>query len=237
MPKKTPVYIRIHNDIRNRIESHKWEVGDKIPSERDLAIDFGVSRMTVRQAVQSLVEEGILERKVGSGTFVSREKVKEKMSGIQGFTDTILQQGRVPSSKVMAYHVKPASSSESDKLQIKEGAEVLKMERIRFADDIPICYEVASIPLAIIKNLNKKQITQSLYHTLKNEKNISIKRAEQTVSAMLASESTAELLDLKKGEAILRLRQVSFDQMNQPIEYVRTQYAGNRFEFYLEAKK
>ncbi len=74
----SPVYIQIHNEIKKAIEAGKWSVGDRIPSERELAVQFNVSRMTLRQAIQTLVEEGILERFVGSGTFVANQKVQEK---------------------------------------------------------------------------------------------------------------------------------------------------------------
>jgi len=234
MEKRTPIYIQIHNQLRTMIQEGHWKVGDRIPSERDLAVQFDVSRMTVRQAVQTLVEEGVLERRVGAGTFVSAEKVQEKMSTFQSFTDIISQQGQVPSSKVVSYHVKPASNSEADKLQLEKNAKVLQMERIRYADDTPICLEVASIPYNMVSSLSKDQITQSLYRTLENEKGISLLRAEQTVSATLASERVAELLDIKRGEAILLLRQVSYSKEDVPFEYVRTQYAGERYEFYLE---
>ena len=100
-----PVYIQIHNAIRADIEAGKWRVGDRIPSERDLAVTFKVSRMTLRQAIQTLVDEGILERRVGSGTYVANQKVQEKMSGVTSFTDLMQAQGKVPSSKTVSYHV------------------------------------------------------------------------------------------------------------------------------------
>ena len=84
----SPIYIRIHNDLKESIEKGKWQVGDRIPAERELAEKYGVSRMTLRQAVQTLVDEGILERRVGSGTFVARKKVQEKMSGTTSFYAT-----------------------------------------------------------------------------------------------------------------------------------------------------
>ena len=84
----SPRYIKIHNEIKQMIEAGKWRVGDRIPSERVLALEFDVSRMTLRQAVQTLVDEGILERHVGSGTYVSRQRVQEKMSsGVTSFTE------------------------------------------------------------------------------------------------------------------------------------------------------
>lgn len=234
MGANTPVYIQIHNQIRDEIEKGKWTVGDRIPSERELATQFSVSRMTLRQAVQTLVDEGILERKIGSGTFVASKKVQEKMIGIESFTDIMLSQGRKPTSKTISYHVKPASTSEAEKLQLDESQMVLRMERIRYADGVPICFEVATIPYIFIDGLSKSAVTRSLYKSLEEEKGFVIGRAEQTVSAMLASERISDYLAIKRSDAILRLKQISYFADGQPFEYVRTQYVGNRFEFYLE---
>lgn len=126
-----PVYIQIHNAIRADIEAGKWRVGDRIPSERDLAVTFKVSRMTLRQAIQTLVDEGILERRVGSGTYVANQKVQEKMSGVTSFTDLMQAQGKVPSSKTVSYHVAQPTSSEVEKLKLAPAEQVLRMERIR----------------------------------------------------------------------------------------------------------
>lgn len=229
----SPVYIQIHNQIKKDIEAGKWKIGEKIPSERELAENFSVSRMTLRQAIQTLVDEGILERKIGSGTFVARKKVQEKMSGITSFTEITEAQGKVPTSKTVSYLITIPSLSESEKLNLDDNQKVLRMERIRFADDVPICFEVATVPLELVKDYDKTQITLSLYRTLE-ENGLIIGHAQQTVSAMLASERIADFLQLKKGDAILRLRQVSFLQDGSPFEYVRTQYAGDRYEFYLE---
>ena len=234
MGKETPIYIQIHNQMRKDIENGIWKVGDRIPSERDLAVQFKVSRMTLRQAVQTLVDEGILERKVGSGTYVSSKKVQEIMVGIASFTDIMLSQGRTPTSKTISYHVKPASVSEAENLKLAEETMVLRMERIRYADDIPICFEVATIPFNLVENLSKQEITRSLYRALEEEKGLHVGHAEQTISAMLASEKIADYLAIKRGQAILRLKQISYSKTGLPFEYVRTQYVGERFEFFLE---
>ncbi|KAF1301367.1 MULTISPECIES: GntR family transcriptional regulator [Enterococcus] len=233
MSDSLPVYIQIHDQIKKQIEEGVWGIGDRLPSERELAIQFSVSRMTLRQAIQTLADEGILDRKIGSGTYVARQKVQEKMSGTTSFTEIMLSQGKVPSSKVVSYFVTAPSSSELEKLHLTKNESILRMERIRFADDIPICFEVASIPEKLIHDFSKSEITKSFYKTLE-EKGEKIGPANQTVSAMLASEQIAEYLQIKRGDAILRMRQISYLQDGQPFEYVRTQYVGNRFEFYLE---
>lgn len=230
---ESPVYIQIHNHIKKDIESGRWKIGEKIPPERELSKAFGVSRMTLRQAIQTLVDEGILERKVGSGTFVARKKVQEKMIGITSFTEITESQGKTPTSKTVSYLVTTPSLSESEALSLSDKQKVLRMERIRYADKLPICFEVATVPYDLVSQFEKSEITSSLYKTL--EKNgFEIGHAQQTVSAMLASERIADFLNLKKGEAILRLRQITELKDGQPFEYVRTQYAGERYEFYLE---
>lgn len=228
-----PIYIQIHNTLKRKIEAGFWHVGQKIPPERQLAKEFNVSRMTLRQAVQTLVDEGVLERRVGSGTYVASSKVQEKMSGITSFTQLTKAAGKVPSSKVISYMVTPASLSEAEKLNLKQNDPVLRMERVRYADDVPICFEVASVPEYLIRDFERMQITSSLYQTLEHA-GYKIGHAQQTVSAMLASERIADFLAIKRGDAILRLRQVTYLGDDTPFEYVRSQYAGNRFEFYLE---
>lgn len=233
MANQVPVYIQIHDQLKDEIEKGVWKVGDRLPSERELSVKFGVSRMTLRQAIQTLADEGILERKIGSGTYVANEKVQEKMSGTTSFTDIMESQNRTPSSKTISFFRSPASSSEAENLGLKKGDQILRMERIRYADNVPICFEVASIPADIVKSFSKEEITDSFYHTLK-QKGMEIGRANQTVTAILASEQIADYLEVKRGDAILRLRQISYLADGQPFEYVRTQYVGSRFEFYLE---
>ncbi|MGK0552433.1 GntR family transcriptional regulator [Enterococcus faecalis] len=234
MDSSVPIYIQIHDAIKADIEKGLWKIGDRLPSERELALKFNVSRMTLRQAIQTLADEGILERKIGSGTYVARKKVQERMTGTTSFTDIMLSQNRTPSSRTISYFVTKPSSSEMEMLQLSEEESILRMERIRYADEIAICFEVASIPYSLVSQYTKAEISHSLYKTLEEKGGNKIGHANQTISAMLASEQIAEYLELKRGDAILRLRQISYFETGQPFEYVRTQYAGNRFEFYLE---
>ncbi len=229
-----PIYIQIHDQLKQQIETGKWRVGDRLPSERDLAKTFQVSRMTLRQAIQTLADEGILERKIGSGTYVASSKVQEAMVGTTSFTDIILSQGRTPSSKTVSYVITKPSSSEMEKLQLDKDSDILKMERIRYADGVPISFEVTSVPHHFVAAFSKSEITRSLYSVLAEKGNLHIARASQTISAMLASEKIADYLQISKGDAVLRLRQISYLTGDVPFEYVRSQYVGNRFEFYLE---
>ncbi len=110
------------------------------------------------------------------------------------------------------------------------------MERVRYGDEVPICFEVAAVPVDLVQNFNKSEITRSLYHVLEAKGGYKLGGAQQKVSAVVASERIAKYLDVKRGDAILRLRQVSFLADGRPFEYVRTQYVGSRFEFVLDRK-
>ncbi|MBL1229235.1 GntR family transcriptional regulator [Enterococcus sp. BWB1-3] len=234
MSSSLPIYLQIHDKLKEDIEKGRWAIGDRLPSERELAVHFNVSRMTLRQAIQTLADEGILERKIGSGTYVARKKVQEKMIGTTSFTQIMVSQNRTPSSKTVSYFIAKPNSSEQAKLQLSEEDSILRMERIRYADGIPICFEVASIPYFLVEKYSKSEISTSLYQMLEEKGGYKIGHANQTISAMLASEQISEYLEIKRGDAILRLRQISYLEDGRPFEYVRTQYAGNRFEFYLE---
>ncbi|GLB47194.1 GntR family transcriptional regulator [Philodulcilactobacillus myokoensis] len=229
-----PIYIRIHNDIRRKVENNQWQIGSQIPPERELAIQYHVSRMTLRQAIHTLVDEGILDHHIGSGTFVAHRKVQEQMSGITSFTDIMLEQQKIPSSKTISYYTVAPSLSEMEKLHIKQNNRVLRMERIRYGNDVPICFEVATIPSHFVSGLSKDDVSGSLYRVLKEKKHLIPGKARQMFSATLASERIADYLKIKKGDAILYLRQTTALKDGTPFEYVRSQYVGKRFEFYLE---
>ena len=226
----SPIYIQIHNQIRQAIEQGKWQVGDRIPAERILAEQFGVSRMTLRQAIQTLVDEGILDRRVGAGT---SQKVQDRMAGVTSFTELTRSQGKVPSSKTISYVITTPTLSERERLRLNDKAQVLRMERIRYADQVPICFEVTTVPADLVASFAREEVTTSLYEALQ-DRGYAIGRAQQTVSATLASDRIAEYLDTKRGAALLRLRQVTELRDGRPFEYTRNQYVGDRFEFYLE---
>ncbi|CAM2778166.1 GntR family transcriptional regulator [Fructilactobacillus fructivorans] len=228
-----PVYIKIHDDIKNKIENGSWKVGTRIPSERKLSEQYGVSRMTFRQAVQALVEDGILKRVAGSGTYVTNQKVQEKMSGVTSFTNIMLAQGKQPSTKTLSYKIVEPTFKEASVLGLSQDDRVLRMNRIRYGDEVPICYEVAAVNASMVEGLSEEDVSSSLYRSLEDKKGLRPRSAKQFISAILATDRIAELLDIDAKAPILKLKQISYLQNQQPFEFVQTQYAAERFEFYL----
>ncbi|MFC4652681.1 GntR family transcriptional regulator [Lactococcus nasutitermitis] len=231
--KEVPNYVKIHDTLKEEVGASIWQIGQRLPSERDLAERFGVSRMTARQAITALVEEGILDRRVGSGTYVASRRVREKMRGTTSFTDIIKAQGKEPSSEVLSYTRTLPNDVECEKLNISKNDFIIRMERIRYADKVPICFEVASIPYELVKSFDKKSITSNFFKTLE-ESGYEISRSEQIVSAKKVSTEVADYLKIRVGSAILGVTQVSYFSDETAFEYVLSQYVGDRFEFYLE---
>lgn len=227
-----PIYMKIHDEIKEKIEKGIWKVGDRLPSERELSQNYQVSRMTLRQAIQTLAEEGFLERKMGSGTYVAAKKVQEKMQGTTSFTEIMRSQGKIPSNRTISFQVKEASAFEKEQLQLNI-EKVVRMERIRYADDVPICFEVTTIPAFLVNGVPQKEVTHSYYKVLENQ-GYQVKHAKQVITAVLANEAQAKYLGIKKGDALLQLGQISYLKDDTPCEYVQSLYVGNRFEFYLE---
>ena len=228
-----PAYIRIHDAVKKQIDDGFWEIGQRLPSERDLADDYEVSRMTLRQAITLLVEEGILERRVGSGTYVASHRVQEKMRGTTSFTEIVRLQGKTPSSQVVSYQRKPANETEIQQLQLKTSDYVVRMERVRYADNMPLVFEVASIPEKLIREFKREDIAEHFFQTL-TDNGYEIGKSQQTIYAKNASERVANYLKVPKNHAVLALTQVSYFTDGRPFEYVHSQYVGDRFEFYLE---
>ncbi|EUJ19804.1 GntR family transcriptional regulator [Listeria aquatica] len=232
-----PIYMQIQADIKQKIEVGTWEIGSSIPAERQLAEMFHVSRMTVRQAIQGLVDDGILQRRVGAGTFIAEKKLTERLEAVTSFTNLMLQEGKIPSTRIVSYGIRPASIQEQDALNLSGNSNVMKIERIRYGDQIPILYEVAAIPEQIASLLTKEDIMDSLYNAIETKLGRKIGDAEQVMEAALVSEKVAPFLDVKLGSPVMKLRQITALDDGRPFEFTRSQYVGSRFQFVAKVKQ
>lgn len=228
-----PMYYQIQEHIRENIKQHKWAKGEAIPSERILTEQFGVSRMTVRQAVQGLVDEGILMRKRGSGTYVSNEKVEQPLKEITSFTKLMEQRGMKASSKITVFTVRKPNEIEAENLKISLDSDVYHIERIRLGDQIPIAIETSIVPYYMAEGLTETDVQHSLYEFLEVKKGYSLGDGQQSVEAIAASKRISKLLDVAIDSPILQIERVATLKTGAPFEYVRSQYVGSRFKFYL----
>ncbi|WP_257347309.1 GntR family transcriptional regulator [Pseudalkalibacillus decolorationis] len=215
-----PLYEQLLKNIKDEIEKNVYQTGEKIPNEIELCDIYGVSRITVRRAIQELVEEGILERKQGKGTFVSRKKVARELIAVEGFSDFSKQQGINSSKKVLACEEIKASKKVADALQIEIDSPVLKLSRLMFFDDQPFTIDIAHYSLDRFPKLMECIFDyESTYDVLKNIYHVNIPSSSSTkiLTAIPATGMEAEYLDCEIGDMLFNIDKTVFDEQGIPI--------------------
>lgn len=232
-----PIYYQIEEYIKNLIENKDLKPGDMIPSERQFTDLFQVSRMTVRQAVMNLVNEGILIRLKGKGTFVSGKKIGQPLQGLRGFTEEMEKLGFRPSSQLLDFQVAAVSGHVADLLRLGEEKQVYEIKRIRLADEVPMAIETTYIPFRLVKNLTADIISRSLYSYIEKECGLEIDSASQSLEAALAGAEEANLLHVGEKAPVLLMERCTYLKSGQPVEFVKAVYRGDRYKFLIDVKR
>ncbi|WP_110114835.1 GntR family transcriptional regulator [Bacillus sp. CGMCC 1.16541] len=232
-----PVYFQIQTYMKELMKSDVWKAGDKIPSERELSEQFDVSRGTVRQAVQGLVDEGYLVRKKGNGTFIQQTRVDQPLITITSFTELMKSKGLKASNELLHFKKRKATKTEVKKLQLVKNEDVLWISRLRKGDDTPVVLEETVLPWDIAKDMTSEDACTSIYHFIEQKVNQQIGNADQTVTAVILNEQTAKQLQLPHPAAGLLSERVTYFKNKKPFEYVKAYYAGERFSFSLHLER
>jgi len=233
-----PRYYQLKEILRERIRSGEWKPGDLIPSERELSEKYGISRMTARQAITDLVNEGLFYREQGKGTFVSQRKITQQLILLTGFTEDIRARGQRPGTKVLSAEMRPADEATAEKLHINPGTLIFRLQRLRLADGEPLAIELSQISFKGCERLLEEDLEHnSLYRILETQYGILLMEADQELEAGLAGNEDAQLLKIPVGSPVLFTRRTTYTERNQPIEYARAVYCGNKYTFYTHMKR
>jgi len=228
-----PLYLQIKDRLLAEITSGRYRVHQRLPSERELAARFRVSRMTVRQALLELVHDGVIYTRVGKGTFVAEPKIEQQLRTLTGFSQDVRARGRQPSSRVLEARVVPATPEVATALRLLPETEVIVLARVRLANGLPLAVETAYLPFAQFPGLLHHDFaTESLYDVLENDYRLVLTRAEQSIEAALASARELELLELTPPAAVLRMQRLTLTDNGVPVEYVLSTYRGDRYKFH-----
>lgn len=230
---KNPVYIRIQDDLAARISAGEYPAGSRIPSESALAERYGVTRMTVRQAVDGLVFNGVVSRRQGSGTYVVQvPTVHRPLNRLTGFTEDVRNQGHVTSTSELSRSQKEPPDDVRDFLQLDEGAHTVRLERLRYLDDEPVALHQVWLPLSLAPDLAREPLPRhSLYAVLEEDYGIRLGHARQRITAVAAEAWHAKHLAVPIAAPLLLAQRQTFDDTNRPVEYVK---AWSRPELPLE---
>lgn len=232
-----PRYYQLKEIMRERIRNGEWRPGDLIPSERELGETYGISRMTARQAITELVNEGLFYREQGKGTFVSQSKITQQLIHLTGFTEDISARGQRPSTKVISSTIHQADEAVAEKLHISPATPIFRLQRLRLADDEPLAIELSQIHFKGCERLLEEDLEQhSLYRLLEQKYGFLLMEADQEIEAGLASNENAQLLKIAAGSAVLYTRRITYTN-NQPIEYAQSVYCGHKYTFYTHMRR
>jgi GntR family transcriptional regulator len=225
-----PLYYQIQRVLMEQIRSGELSEGDALASEGELAHRYGVSRMTVRQALHGLKTSGYAVSQRGRGTFVTRPKMEKNIMHLQGFTEDMKQRGLQPTSRLLEQTVIPAAPDLSEKLHVEHGSAVLRLRRLRLADNIPMALEDSAIPLHLFPGIDRISFAErSLYQVLRESYGIRAGWADEIIEALPATREESELLTIPKTSSVLSISRIIMTTEETPTEVTCSRYRGDRY--------
>ena len=225
-----PLYRQLQRAIRDAIQKQVLGADDALPAERELADELGVSRITVRKALDGLVNEGLLTRRQGAGTFVAA-RVEKSFSKLSSFSEDMISRGRKPHSKFLSRSSGLVTPEESLTLGLGPGAPVYRFNRIRYADDAPMALEYSTLPAFALPSA--EVVKASLYEALEATGHRPV-RALQRLRAVLFTPEQAELLGIQAGDPGLLIERRGFLPDGRVVEVTQSYYRGDAYEFVAE---
>jgi len=233
-----PLYYQLETIIRRSILSGEMAPGDALPSEEAFAREYGVSRITIRQALSSLEKDGLIVRKRGKGTFISKKRIFFNPFKFTGSLEDLTCIGIKTSTKVIDFRLTRVPESVMDRLRLPRGIEVVRIERLRLAEGYPYCYILNYLPLDIGQKIQPDALTvKPLLKILKDDLGIYLAEAVQTFEATIADTQVAPLLEIRVGEPLLKIERTAFDANQKPIEHVSILYRADKYLFRIELKR
>ncbi|KIQ15168.1 GntR family transcriptional regulator [Rhodococcus sp. Leaf7] len=208
--------------------------GDLMPSERRLMEDYGVSRITVREAIGQLVNEGHVVRVRGKGTFVASRPVQSRLH-LASFSEEMRAQGLEPTTVVLFARLEDPSAATARALNLSDGGKAYHIKRLRLADGEPVSVDDGWFDPTVLPGLVDLDLSRSIYDAMSSHYDVTIDRAEQTVSAMAADNDTATLLGTKRGAPVLYFDRVSFGG-ERPVEHTESWYRCDRYQLTMEVQ-
>lgn len=234
-----PLYYQLKEILLEYIREHHEGGEVPIPTENEISSHFGISRPTVRQAINELVTGGYLYRQKAKGTFVSKPKIKQEFLLIlESFDSEMRKKGLIPTTRLLSCEIMESDDEISYALGIPMGSSVIKLTRLRFANAEPIVLIVTFLPHDKCAAILEKDLEKEpLYKILEEDLGYRIAGATRTLESIVAGEYEAQLLGIKKGAPIQYFESIAYLVDNSPIEYSLAKYRGDRNKFTFELKR
>ncbi|MEV0665923.1 GntR family transcriptional regulator [Actinomadura luteofluorescens] len=211
------------------------DVGDALPSERRLAEDLGVSRPTLRQAIDGLVAEGLLDRRHGSGTYVAQPRIAVSLT-MTSFTEDMIRRGMKPGGRVLSFRTETAGARIGRRLALSPVEEVFTIRRLRMADEAPMAIETLYLPRALLPGLRRSDLEGRSFYDLLRGNGIEIASGTETIEPTVTTAEEAAELGVPVHMPAFLFERITRDAGGRPLEYVRSLYRGDRYRLELDLR-
>jgi GntR family transcriptional regulator len=228
---RIPRYYQLQNILQGKITAGEFRAGSKIPTEAAMVKDYGISRITVRQALRALENAGLIRREAGRGTFVNEDHPFTESLKFEGSLDELISLGLSDSVEVLSLGTIHALKADAEKLGLREGAKLIRCTRLRIRHRQPYCLVTNDLPFEIGQKIRRADWNGSVSRILEKKLNMPLREAYQTVSASLADSSLARLLSCMIGAPLLSVDRIVYTDNGRPVERVRTLYRSDIFNF------
>ena len=228
-----PLHFQLKEILPEMIENEILKPGESIPTERELCEIQGVSRMTANKAIMSLVNEGLIYREQGKGTFVSIAKVNQEISRLKGFTEQMIENGVVSKTKILSFKVIDATKQQKFELNMPNGEnKLIEIKRLRFSDEQPVAIETAWLPYYLFKDMTRDMIKdKSLYGILREKYGYHPYKAKQTIEPIMLNEYESKLLNQENSALALIFRRTTYLEDGTPFEYTKAIYRSDKYKY------
>jgi GntR family transcriptional regulator len=226
------LYAQVEQVLASEITDGRLKPGHRLPTEDDLLARFGVSRITVRRAIQNLVSRGMIEIRRGRGTFVAARKITQELTELSGFVEDMQAIGRKATARLIDKKIVTADETVARQLALTKGSRVVRIQRVRLGDGVPISFDETYLPL----DLGKKVITnnlavQPIFSLLERKYDVPLLEAEYKLEAIVADVPVAAALRVEQGSPIFLIERTSYSTGTRPVDYEKLHYRGDLIRF------
>jgi GntR family transcriptional regulator len=227
-----PLYAQLEVVLAAHIADGTWAVGSRLPSEDSLIEQFAVSRTTIRKTIQNLTNSGLIEIRRGKGTFVTQPKITLELTELSGFVEDMQVLGRKPTARLLSKKLTAASETVARQLHLTANTPVVRIERVRLADDVPVSFDETYLPREIGEKVMENDLeTEPIFALLEQKYNLPLVEAEYRMEAVAAEPAIARALGIAAGSPIFLIERTSYCAGHQPIDYEKLYYRGDQIRF------
>jgi GntR family transcriptional regulator len=233
-----PLYTQVKELLRERIVDGTYPPHAQLPAESEMSSIFGVSRITVRQALNDLQKEGLIFKVAGKGSFVSKPKAFQQLTQLEGFGEAMSRLGHQIYNQVLSHTVVPAAPHVAERLRLAAGSPVTEIRRVRYLNREPLSLEITYLPEEIGERLRREDLaTRDIFAILENDYGIALGHADLQIEAVQADDALADVLRIATGTALLRIERLTHGANGAPLDFEYLFFRGDAFQYRLQVAR